>query len=221
MEYARIDEEEVEKEERKKKKTGKQKEEKENDKEDSTFKNCSSSKHIWLALYLSQNQENPFEKGTIAAGQGNSSVLQVSSYSSVLIQKSCTTMERPVNGSVSVAEEATLEPAESSFSVHSFVDTVSDTSVTFQVLKMRDSLLIWIGLLEQSSFSDLSLAVNTLSSKVFGHRDDSASTSLANRLSRRLKKPVFVSYNVPASKIDLPGIERRLLEEINSNSSAF
>lgn len=126
-----------------------------------------------------------------------------------------------MNGSVSVAEEATLEPAESSFSVHSFVDTVSDTSVTFQVLKMRDSLLIWIGLLEQSSFSDLSLAVNTLSSKVFGHRDDSASTSLANRLSRRLKKPVFVSYNVPASKIDLPGIERRLLEEINSNSSAF
>ncbi|XP_039293637.1 proteasome assembly chaperone 4 [Nilaparvata lugens] len=125
-------------------------------------------------------------------------------------------MECPANGS-----EAVVEPAESSFTVHRFVDSVSDTSVLFEVLRMRESLLIWIGLNDQASFGDLSLAFNSLSSKVFGHRDDSTSTSLANRLSRRLNKPVFVSYNIPASKIDSPGVERRLLDEITSNPSAF
>ena len=57
------------------------------------------------------------------------------------------------SGNAAVSDES--EPAECKFTVHTFSDTLLDQKVHFQILKMTDSLYIWIG----SSLEMSSLAV--------------------------------------------------------------
>lgn len=70
---------------------------------------------------------------------------------------------------------------------------------------------------------DLSLALvsncerQSIATKIMGAVADATSANMAKRLSMKLGKPVYVSFNVTADNITLPGIERRIHEEFKTH----
>lgn len=96
-----------------------------------------------------------------------------------------------------------------------------EKSVCFQVLKMNNQLVIWVGLESEPVFKELALAMTTTyqksptSTKLMGDVSSVTSCTLASRISQRCNKPVFVSFNIPDSNEDLfMKIEERLAEEM-------
>lgn len=80
----------------------------------------------------------------------------------------------------------------------------------------------------EPAFKDLSLAMNTAYEnsptpvKILGDASSLTSSTLASRLSKRCKKPVFVSFNVPESNQEFfVKIEERLLEEMVMTPECF
>lgn len=58
--------------------------------------------------------------------------------------------EHHLNGDTTLGSDGAVSvgclPAECKFTVHSFSDTLLDQKVHFQILKMTDSLYVWIGI---------------------------------------------------------------------------
>jgi len=109
-----------------------------------------------------------------------------------------------------------------SFKFHDFVAKVSDININCQIIKMEDCLYLWIGDSANGSMGDLSLALASsferqpIATKIMGSVADATSTNMAKRLSMKLGKPVYVSFNVTPDNIILPGIERRIQEEFKT-----
>ena len=90
---------------------------------------------------------------------------------------------------------------------------------------MEESLYMWVGNYNEQNMKDLALAfamnnepkTSILSTKIMGPIADEVSTNLASRLSKKLGKPVYVSFNVTADNLSLPIIERRIHEEFKKN----
>lgn len=91
---------------------------------------------------------------------------------------------------------------------------------------MQDSLLIYIGKKDEEAFNSLGLGFplqnskESVSSSLF-NIEDTESRDLAQKLSLRLKKPVFVSCNVSVDRISKPLIEQRLVQEITEFPEHF
>lgn len=104
---------------------------------------------------------------------------------------------------------------------HSFSGTAGETKVNFQVLQLQDQLLVWAGT-GPPSLSELAVAVplrDQPSTKLLGQND--LSSGLATRLSKKLNKQVFVSYNLPKDEHTLPQVEQRINKEIKDNPDKF
>lgn len=114
---------------------------------------------------------------------------------------------------------------ESKFKVHTFSDTLLDQTVHFQVLKMKDSLYIWIG--SSPELSSLAVAMCTRYDSVpsvanlLGSKADLNSSTLAQRLAKKTKKQCFVSYNVPTENMMLSLVEQRINQEIKDRPHNF
>uniref|UniRef100_R4FN57 Proteasome assembly chaperone 4 n=2 Tax=Rhodnius TaxID=13248 RepID=R4FN57_RHOPR len=134
-------------------------------------------------------------------------------------------MGSPINNCIN-SSSYTLEYCDSSFKTHEFAGTVFDTQVNFKVLKMDNSIFIWIGLFSKEIFGDLCLAMSTrfqstpISTQFFGEFTDIVSPTLAKKLAKRLGKQVFLSCNI-TDNIMLPEVEKLLCEEINKNPHYF
>ncbi|XKL61924.1 hypothetical protein PGB90_001757 [Kerria lacca] len=129
-----------------------------------------------------------------------------------------------------MAKQATeIEYTESSFKLNEFSHTILDITVKFEVLKMKDSCFIWIGDNSNPLFSDLSFGIKSLYSpypvatKILGTAStDTTSLTIAEKLCKKLKKPVYLSFNVPiTSNYLLEEVEKRLNEEIEINCEIF
>ncbi|XP_011881990.1 PREDICTED: proteasome assembly chaperone 4-like isoform X2 [Vollenhovia emeryi] len=111
-----------------------------------------------------------------------------------------------------------------SFKFHDFVAKVCDLSINCQIIKMEDSLYLWIGDSAKRSMTDLSFALASrferqpIATKIMGSVADTTSMNMAKRLSTKLGKPIYVSFNVTADNIALPGIERRIQEEFKTHA---
>lgn len=96
-------------------------------------------------------------------------------------------------------------------------------NVVFEVVNYSGSCLwIWIGIPgPSSSFSDLSLSVNgTDSSALLFQQIDPEQTgvNLARKLSKKIGKPVYLSYNIEKPDFLLAGnVEKRIFEIIKEN----
>eukprot|EP00871_Galdieria_phlegrea_P002758 jgi/Galph1/3483/GphlegSOOS_G2183.1 len=104
-----------------------------------------------------------------------------------------------------------------SFRRYEFQEKWDNVIVYFEVLKMKDSLYIWLGF-ERPLMKCLSVAFPTSSgsanSKLFGPSKDE-SQLLATRLAKRFECPVFVSLGWVDVSTDLfTAIERRLVQEL-------
>lgn len=115
-------------------------------------------------------------------------------------------------------ERLNLQP--STFKFHQFTAQVGEVRLHCHVVKMKDSLYMWIGDAKNPVMNDLSLALLSrydpvpLSTKVLGAVADTTSTNMAQRLSKKTGKPIYVSFNVNVDNITLPGVEKSIQEEL-------
>ncbi|GFY72230.1 proteasome assembly chaperone 4 [Trichonephila inaurata madagascariensis] len=119
----------------------------------------------------------------------------------------------------SAAEESLLK-------THTFTDTLLDCHVIFHIIKMKDSLFLWIG--DQGNFDSLAVAMKTpystspVASSIMGYSADDYSCSLASQLSERTKMQVFASYNLSRNDSNfLSIVAKRLTQEIIDNPNKF
>ncbi|XP_071638486.1 proteasome assembly chaperone 4 [Temnothorax longispinosus] len=111
-----------------------------------------------------------------------------------------------------------------SFKFHDFTAKVSDVNINCQIIKMEDCLYLWIGDSANRIMGDLSVAFKSnferqpIATKIMGSVADATSMNMAKRLSMKFKKPIYVSFNITADNIVLPGIERRIQEEFRTHA---
>lgn len=110
-----------------------------------------------------------------------------------------------------------------SFKFHKFVDQVGEVSISCHIIKMEDCLYLWVGNATHSVMSDLAFALQSkyqsepIVTKIMGSLVDDTSANIAKRLTKRLGKPVYVSFNVQANKIFLPQVEQRIMQEFKTH----
>lgn len=125
------------------------------------------------------------------------------------------------------SEELDIKYVESDISLHCFTTSIAERIVKFEVLKFVDSIYLWIGDKRNRTFQDLSLALNskvaeqTIATKIMGTPTDMTSSAIANKLSKKLNKPVYVSFNLVDDRLTVPFVYKRINEEIKENPQFF
>lgn len=108
--------------------------------------------------------------------------------------------------------------------LHQFRTLILDSTYYFQVTNFGKSIYLWIGDGE-GGMRDLALSSVTpydkkgmpTTTKIIGTTGDNLSESFAAKLTKRLGKPVYVSFNLdlgPMFTTVIRDIEQRLFEEI-------
>lgn len=119
---------------------------------------------------------------------------------------------------------AQITKVASKWAAHHFTAEICESIYTFRVLKMNQSLLIYIGQSGSEALDELAMAmpVNDFpSTTIIGTQHGSESQELAQQLTRRLKKQVFVSYNLPMNTQIRLMLVKRIAEEIKNVPDAF
>ncbi|XP_052867662.1 uncharacterized protein LOC128273677 [Anopheles cruzii] len=120
-------------------------------------------------------------------------------------------------------------PLMANFQSHLAQVEVCDVQYNIRVLKMKDSLFVYIGENKAETFNELAVAMpssrdddEALASKLIGP-DGTASQLLAQRLAKKLKKQVYLSLgeSVPNDLIVRPSIEKKIFEDIKNNVECF
>lgn len=117
-----------------------------------------------------------------------------------------------------------IQSVASRFKIHTFTTDVSDVVYIFHILQMKDSIFIYIGESQKAQFSELAMAFPTedaVSTQIFGPSSTCESKELSQQFTKRLKKQVFLSYNVPQNNSLRPLLVKRLVDEIKQNPNAF
>ncbi|EZA61761.1 hypothetical protein DMN91_003559 [Ooceraea biroi] len=110
------------------------------------------------------------------------------------------------------------------FKFHNFNIKVGDVTISCEIIKMEDCLYLWIGDCANPNMNDLSFALMSrferqpIATKIMGAVADPTSTNVASRLSMKLGKPVYVSFNATANNITLPAIEKGIQEEFKTHA---
>ncbi|XP_059485586.1 proteasome assembly chaperone 4-like [Neocloeon triangulifer] len=111
-------------------------------------------------------------------------------------------------------------------SMHTFSDELTSIAVSFQVLKLKNSVFLWIGSSDEKCFNDLNLAMvvppaEITSARLMGNLLTPSSV-LTKRLCKKLNKPIYLSYNLPQNdNMLLEVVNKRLNKEIESYPDKF
>lgn len=114
------------------------------------------------------------------------------------------------------------------FQLHTFTLNSSEKTIVFQVIKMVESVMIFINFIDNLILSDLSLGMfNTrttqvpISTRIIGDFTEEYSKNLATKFAKKLRKSVYISCNLVADRLIVLDIERRLCEEIRNKPDKF
>lgn len=110
--------------------------------------------------------------------------------------------------------------------VHNFSEKFLEQVVHFHVMKLNGGFFLWVG--SSPVLSNLAVSMTSkydsmpLSSSLLGDPSDTTPNSLAERLAKKTKKQVFVSYNLPMtdSNISLL-VEKRINRELETHPDLF
>ncbi|XP_013855120.1 proteasome assembly chaperone 4 [Austrofundulus limnaeus] len=110
--------------------------------------------------------------------------------------------------------------------VHNFSEKILEQVVHFHVMKLSGGFFLWVG--SAPVLSNLAVSMNSrfdsmpLSSLVLGDPSDTAANSLSQRLAKRTKKQVFVSFSLPMSDSSLSLlVEDRIKKELELHPEHF
>ncbi|XP_076653428.1 proteasome assembly chaperone 4 [Halictus rubicundus] len=122
------------------------------------------------------------------------------------------------------AEEQT--ESECSFKFHDFMIDIG-TTYACHTIKMDNCLYLWVGNPRKQIMNDLSFAIvspfakEPLTTKIMGPISDETSSNFAKRLSKKLSKPVYVSFNVEVDNPSMRALEMKLKDELAAHPEAF
>ncbi|MED6253624.1 hypothetical protein AMECASPLE_004669 [Ameca splendens] len=111
-------------------------------------------------------------------------------------------------------------------SVHNFSEKILEQVVHFHAMKLNGGFFLWIG--SAPVLSNLAVSMSSkydpmpLSTLVMGDPSNTAANSLAQRLAKRTKKQVFVSYSLPMTDSSLSLlVENRIKKEMELHPENF
>ncbi|KAI5931249.1 Proteasome assembly chaperone 4 [Manis javanica] len=113
-------------------------------------------------------------------------------------------------------------------SLHNFSAQLWEQLVHFHVMRLTDSLFLWVG--ATPHFRNLAVAMCSryvsdsipVSTSLLGDTSDTTSTGLAQRLARKTNKQVFVSYNLQNTDSNFALlVENRIKEEMEAFPEKF
>ncbi|CAM5091371.1 unnamed protein product [Eretmochelys imbricata] len=111
-------------------------------------------------------------------------------------------------------------------SLHDFCGRAGEQLVHFHAMRLRDSLFLWVG--AEPALRSLAVAMCSpydsipVSTSLLGGASDTISNSLAQRLARKTKKQIFVSYNLQNTDSSFTlHIENRIKEEMMAFPEKF
>nr|XP_057928295.1 proteasome assembly chaperone 4 [Doryrhamphus excisus] len=111
-------------------------------------------------------------------------------------------------------------------SVHNFSERILEQTVHFHVMKLSGGFFLWVG--SSPLLSNLAVSMSSrydsmpLSTLVMGDPSDTMPNSLAQRLAKKTKKQVFVSYSLPAADSSLSLlVENRIKKELELHPDKF
>ncbi|XP_064189947.1 proteasome assembly chaperone 4 isoform X1 [Anguilla rostrata] len=115
---------------------------------------------------------------------------------------------------------------EDAISVHDFSEKILEQVVHFHVMKMKGGFFLWVG--TTPNLSNLAVAMSSkydatpLSTLLLGDPSDTTPNSLSQRLARKTKKQVFVSYSLPTTEANLTLlVENRIKKEMEQFPEKF
>ncbi|KAA8589376.1 hypothetical protein FQN60_012741 [Etheostoma spectabile] len=92
--------------------------------------------------------------------------------------------------------------------VHNFSEKILEQVIHFHVMKLSGGFFLWDSM--------------PLSSLIMGDPSNTASNSLAQRLAKKTKKQVFVSYSLPTTDSNLSlSVENRIKKELELHPEHF
>lgn len=127
----------------------------------------------------------------------------------------------------SVELDSSIKFVPSRTKVYQFTETIIDTKVLFQIIKLKDSLVIYINDVSVPYCNNLTMAtISRISNSpsatlLLGAVVNQGAVGMASRLTKKLNKTVFVSLNVEDTRFTTPLIEKKLGEEISKLNNLF
>ncbi|KAM7409320.1 hypothetical protein PAMA_001004 [Pampus argenteus] len=111
-------------------------------------------------------------------------------------------------------------------SVHNFSEKILEQMVHFHVMKLSGGFFLWVG--STPVLSNLAVSMSSkydsmpLSTLVMGDPSNTAPSSLAQRLAKKTKKQVFVSYALPVTDSNHSLlVENRIKKELELHPEHF
>ncbi|XP_078544166.1 proteasome assembly chaperone 4 [Lissotriton helveticus] len=111
-------------------------------------------------------------------------------------------------------------------SLHDFSEKLGELRVHFHVMRLSGGFFLWVG--SSGSFSSLAVAMCSrydsipVATCILGDSSDTTSSSFAQRLAKKTKKLVFVSYNLPNTDGNLALlVENRIKQEMETFPEKF
>ncbi|KAJ3599320.1 hypothetical protein NHX12_033283 [Muraenolepis orangiensis] len=110
--------------------------------------------------------------------------------------------------------------------VHDFSARLSEQVIHFHVMRLDGGFLLWVG--TSPTLSNLAVSMNSkfdampISMLLMGDQSETAPNALAQRLAKKTKKQVFVSYNLPVVNSNLAlQVESRIKTEMENHPEHF
>lgn len=108
---------------------------------------------------------------------------------------------------------------------HIFSTDISDNKYNFRVLKMKDSVFVYIGQSDAEVFTEMAMAMpmpsgEYLATSIIGEQL-CCSQELAVNLAKKLKKQVYLSCNVPQEPHIRPALCKRFADEVKQCPESF
>ncbi|KAM9832037.1 proteasome assembly chaperone 4 [Neosynchiropus ocellatus] len=113
-----------------------------------------------------------------------------------------------------------------SISVHNFSDRILEQTVHFHVMRLSGGFFLWLG--SSPALSNLAVSMSSkfdstpLSTLVLGDPSDTSPASLAQRLARKTRKQVYLSYGLPLTDPNFSLlVENRIKQELQRHPEHF
>ncbi|XP_037902841.1 uncharacterized protein LOC119646464 [Hermetia illucens] len=115
----------------------------------------------------------------------------------------------------------------STFTAHLFQANISEANFVYRVLKMENSLFIYIAEAGFECLNELAVAMpmrnsdEVVATTITGPLLGCDSKELALKISKRLKKQIYLSCNVATDRLVRPLLEKHLVEQIKEHPDWF
>ncbi|XP_035032437.1 proteasome assembly chaperone 4 [Hippoglossus stenolepis] len=111
-------------------------------------------------------------------------------------------------------------------SLHNFSEKILEQQVHFHVMKLSGGFFLWVGSAPVLSNMAVSMSGKCdsmpLSTLLLGDPSNTAPNSLSQRLAKKTKKQVFVSYSLPMTDSNLGLlVENRIKKELELHPEHF